>query len=119
MPYKTKKKKKAFAKEYYKKYKINWHKHDIKKKYGLSLDDYLEMVAKQHGVCAVCLQPEISLYKGVVRRLSVDHDHTTNAMRGLLCSKCNTALGLLDEDTVKMQSLIRYIETYKMVDLPK
>lgn len=50
---------------------------------------YDELLASQNGRCAICREPPIS------RRLSVDHDHATNEIRGLLCHKCNRALGSL------------------------
>ena len=52
------------------------------------------MVEKQNGVCAICGNPETATSHGTIRRLSVDHDHETGEVRGLLCSKCNFALGL-------------------------
>src|SRR6266705_6075811 len=55
-------------------------------KRGLSVDDYLHLLEKQNGVCAICFRPE----KGD-KRLAVDHCHVTNVVRGLLCRRCNMA----------------------------
>ena len=60
-----------------------------KKLYGISEERYTELWAQQGGVCAICLQDDEA--KG----LGVDHDHETGEVRGLLCTNCNTALGLL------------------------
>lgn len=69
------------------------HTYQLKKKYGLERDDYYKLLEKQDGKCAICFgQP-----KGK-SRLSVDHCHKTGKIRGLLCSNCNSALGLFKDD---------------------
>lgn len=57
--------------------------------YGLTPAAYDTMLCGQNGVCAICEEPE----KVEGRSLAVDHDHATGAVRGLLCTYCNTALG--------------------------
>ncbi len=74
-----------------------------KKKYGLGGEDYQRMLAQQNGVCAVCKQK-------AQRRLCVDHCHATQKVRGLLCDKCNTALGLLDDDSNRMREAGTYVD---------
>jgi hypothetical protein len=61
----------------------------LKRLYGLSIEQYEAMLSSQGGVCSICG----GLCK---KRLSVDHDHATGQIRGLLCSKCNFAIGLLE-----------------------
>lgn len=58
--------------------------------HGITVDAYQEMFARQRGCCAICDQPQGK------RRLSVDHDHETGKTRGLLCHRCNVALGFLE-----------------------
>lgn len=89
----------------------------LKSMYGLSLAEYNEMLNAQGGVCAICGQPEtIGSKFGHSRTpdctpvLNVDHCHTTGAVRGLLCSPCNQALGLLAEDPDRVKALLKYIE---------
>jgi len=65
--------------------------HHIKRTYGLTLDQYDQMFKAQGGVCAICGEPQLS------RRLAVDHDHEKGHVRGLLCSKCNFKLSVLDD----------------------
>lgn len=61
------------------------------KKYGLSPDQYYELLKSQGNVCAICKKPEPNTHQ--YKRLAVDHCHVTNKVRGLLCSHCNTGLG--------------------------
>ena len=83
------------------------------KKYGVSDKQYEGLLTEQHGVCAICHEPEKAERKtGSPIRLSVDHCHATGKVRGLLCQKCNTALGMLDDSTAKAHSLITYLEQH-------
>lgn len=72
-----------------------------KYKYGLSEDDFQELLAAQDGKCAGC---------GTTEKLCVDHDHETRKVRGLLCRKCNATLGFVNDDPKVLQNLIRYLE---------
>lgn len=65
--------------------------------YKLTLEDYDKILAFQGGVCWACHRPEP--VKG--RRLSVDHDHATGLVRGLLCSRCNPVLGKIERAFVR------------------
>lgn len=58
---------------------------------GLSLAEYTERVNKQGGLCAICSGTS-------ARGLVVDHDHRTNQFRGLICHRCNTAIGMMGDD---------------------
>lgn len=70
----------------------------LKADYGLSRADYDSLVAAQHNLCLICQRPERRKSKfGKVFELSVDHDHETGRVRGLLCFSCNTALGQLGD----------------------
>lgn len=64
-------------------------------KYGITRDDYRDAWYRQGGVCVVCKQPERTARNHL---LSIDHDHETGRFRGLLCSHCNRAIGLLQDD---------------------
>lgn len=60
--------------------------------YGMTLAQYEAMLTAQNNKCLVCGKPES--YPG--RRLAVDHCHTTNKVRGLLCGLCNRTLGVYE-----------------------
>lgn len=72
--------------------------------YGLTFAEYDALHAKDK--CDICGAPG----SGRWRRLHIDHDHTTGIVRGLLCHECNTALGLADEDPVRLRALADYLE---------
>lgn len=80
------------------------------KTYGITLADYWELFAKQRGVCAVCGNEEraFSSKKNGFMLLTVDHDHATGRVRSLLCSACNSAYGLLNEDPERIRLLLNY-----------
>lgn len=75
-------------------------------KYGISPEQYFEMYKKQNGKCLICgCEPKDGEY------LSVDHDNQTGEVRGLLCSKCNTGIGLLGESLMTLGRAIKYLAT--------
>lgn len=79
-------------------------KRHLRVKFGLSEEDYKNLLNKQEGLCAIC--------KNVCktgRRLAVDHNHSTGHVRGLLCTKCNNGLGNFNDDTEVMECAIRYL----------
>lgn len=83
--------------------------------YGLTLAEYEAMVAERDGLCDICHRPETLTQKGRVKRLSVDHDHDTGAVRGLLCSACNRALGFLGDDPERVATAAAYLANRKPV----
>lgn len=83
----------------------------LKTKFGLSLQDYESMLVAQGGLCAICRQPETYVKNGKdVALLGVDHDHTTGAVRGLLCNNCNRGIGLLKDDPLVLRAATVYLE---------
>jgi hypothetical protein len=87
----------------------------LKNKYGLTPEQYDAMLSSQNGVCAICFRPETSKRW---TRLSVDHNHATKQLRGLLCHGCNKALGLLQESTARLNNAIEYLKKYSQGELP-
>lgn len=83
----------------------------LKATYGMSAAQYDAMVAGQGGVCSACLLPPSGRGpKGRPPRLHIDHDHVTGRVRGLLCGKCNQALGLLRDSGAVAARLAAYVE---------
>ncbi len=98
--------------------KYNGRKRTLMERYGITVDDYNMLLSKQKGLCDVCGNPETATRKsrsGTVRllQLSVDHNHKTGKVRGLLCSKCNLAIACLKENVEYMANAISYIEKHK------
>jgi len=95
-------------KEYARKRHIENGAADGLRKYGLTVEAYNAMLAQQGGGCAICGGGPNS--RG--RRFAVDHCHGTGRVRGLLCSKCNTALGLLDDDPLRCEAAAAYLRKH-------
>ena len=74
----------------------------LKNLYNITPEDYEDMFQRAGGTCEACGDPPQH------QRLSVDHDHKTGMVRGLLCSRCNTAYGYLREDVWRIQGLLKY-----------
>lgn len=89
-------------------HKTNVWRYWLRQRYGISPNDYDQMLKQQGGVCAICDQPESRRHRGKLTSLAVDHDHHTGRVRGLLCSKCNMKLGALVDDPGWLQRAIEY-----------
>lgn len=79
-------------------------------KYGLELVQVEAMLEAQNGLCAICEAPIIL---GGRSGAKVDHDHKTNRVRGLLCSRCNVALGSFRDDPKILAAAITYLANGK------
>jgi len=84
-------------------------KGNLRRRFGLTPEQYADMVVAQNGRCAVCFRPETAVNQYGVKALAVDHDHSTGVVRGLLCMRCNIVLGLVKDDTDILQSAIEYL----------
>ena len=75
-------------------------------KYGITLDDYNNLIKSQNYQCAICktVDPGVG-----INRFHVDHNHSTGVVRGLLCSNCNRALGQFKDDISILESAAEYI----------
>lgn len=103
------------SKKYHQEYNKKNRDRITARRHGLTVEQYQDLITKQHGVCAVCYKPETTVHGSSkkIQPLAIDHNHTTGEVRGLLCAKCNTALGLLDESCERAQALISYLERFK------
>jgi len=87
----------------------------LKRKFGITVEQYDALLEAQHGMCLTCDA------KPTDRRLAVDHDHNCcpgqktcgKCIRGLLCSNCNTALGLIKERQDVLYNMLQYLRGYK------
>ncbi len=97
------------------------HSH-LKQKFNLTHNDYEQMLALQNGLCAICKQPET--LKGrkskrfpehavLVKRLSVDHNHSSGKIRELLCHNCNVLLGNAKDSIKILQDAISYLKKHE------
>jgi hypothetical protein len=78
-------------------------KHKLMQHYGITEEQYQELLKKQNGVCALCCKlPDSN------RRLAVDHNHKTGKIRGLLCSRCNNLLGQIERLNYSVLALYLY-----------
>lgn len=79
-------------------------------KYGLEPAEYQALLERQGGVCAICRRPETAVLRGRNKALCVDHDHVTDRVRGLLCFRCNLAIGYLSDDPERARAAADYLE---------
>lgn len=86
--------------------KVRWQV--IKRKYGISENEYLEMLKKQNGGCAICGAKDAKHWE--TNNLLIDHCHTKGNVRGLLCNRCNTTLGLVSDDITILKRMITYLK---------
>lgn len=84
---------------------------NLRAKYGIGLDEYNTLLAKQGGVCAICEQPEWVKHgkSGKIAPLAVDHCHDTGRVRGLLCFSCNVALGKFKDSPELLKKALDYV----------
>lgn len=79
----------------------------LRHSFGISLKEYQELLKQQGGVCAVCGGTDKE------KNLAVDHDHKTGRIRGLLCGRCNPALGFCQDSPEILKKLIDYLNQTK------
>lgn len=97
---------KAYLKEYEKRYReAGKREYSFVKNYGLTKEQYLQMLKAQGGRCKICGVDSTILKK----KLSIDHNHKTSKVRGLLCDACNCGIGHFKDDPLLMTKAIEYI----------
>lgn len=80
---------------------------DLIRRYGISEKDYQNILSRQQHSCALCDNDSSS--NG---RLAVDHDHSSGAIRGLLCTQCNVAIAMMGDSSKTAQRMIDYLERF-------
>lgn len=81
----------------------------LKARFGITQEIYDEMLAAQSGKCLVCDATESCLG----HKLAVDHNHTTGAVRGLLCKACNVGIGSMGDDAARVERAAQYLRSYQ------
>lgn len=99
-----------YEKDKYQKYKTETRERHLKRKYGISLENYNDMLKEQNNKCAICGDDESYQFKSVFH---VDHSHETGEVRGLLCRGCNHMLGVVRDDPQILQNAIKYLSSRK------
>ena len=87
--------------------KINSKRQSLRKRYGLTESMWELMFSFQNGLCAICQTRPAK---------SVDHDHDTETVRGLLCDQCNFGLGNFKDNPTLLQRAIDYLDETKMYE---
>lgn len=72
--------------------------------YGISLVEYESLLKEQKGACAICKQNRV---RPQDQRMSIDHDHKTGQVRGILCMQCNTFLGKYEKFKKKAETYLK------------
>lgn len=100
----------ARTKEWATQHPEEWERHRrrswLKRKYGITPEDYDRILAAQGGVCAICRTPPPDP-RGF--RMHVDHDHESGRVRGILCGPCNQGIGNLGDDVERLRAAIKYL----------
>lgn len=86
-------------------WRVNNRDSILRSRYGITAKQYDDMFEKQQGCCAICTTHATHLRK----KLHIDHCHRTGKVRGLLCIKCNMAIGLLKDDKRKVLKVCEYL----------
>lgn len=85
----------------------------LRKKYGIGLEEFRAMHTQQEGKCAICGQEEAARGRhGAVKTLAVDHDHLTGHARALLCQACNQMLGNCRDDRRVLLAAVAYLDKH-------
>lgn len=86
--------------------KIRERKEKLKKRYNITEEEYQMLLKFQKNGCKICGNKKTEAN----RKMSVDHCHKTNKVRGLLCDQCNRGLGMFKDDVLTLQRAIYYLE---------
>ena len=106
-PIKAKRRIKEYRNKHPDRVKQTARKVHLMKKFGITQEDYLQILAQQNGVCAICGHPPKK------RNLAIDHDHKTGKIRGLLCYMCNYGLGVFRDDIKRLKAAANYLIKYQ------
>lgn len=108
----TQEDKNEYVKRFRSSFPMEWKDGELRSKYGINLAEYTAMAIAQNGKCAICEKEETEERSGKLRALAVDHNHSTGAVRGLLCQSCNKMIGLACDDVTVLAKAISYLDKH-------
>ena len=87
----------------------------LKNRYGITPEQYTEILEKQNGKCAICGNEETAKHhkSKKVQKLAVDHCYKSGKVRGILCQDCNRGIGKFHDDISILENAIKYLILYK------
>ena len=85
----------------------------LKYRYGITVEEYKNFLNLQGGCCSICKTKNPAQKRKQSNYFCVDHCHETGKVRGLLCSTCNTALGLLGDNKDNLLEAIKYLSRFE------
>jgi len=83
----------------------------IMKRYGLTFADVDRMWVAQEGKCGIC---DVAIPRRYGKGMTIDHDHGTGSVRGLLCNRCNRAIELFEDSVGLLRESARWIESHQL-----
>lgn len=102
---------KKWRKDNPQKYKDQKRRATLRREYNITKEEYDSMNNKQRGVCAICSGDNSGSTK--FQFLVVDHDHSSGYVRGLLCSRCNMALGGFRDSPDMLHNALEYLDQFR------
>lgn len=91
-------------------YRYWWY---LQRKFGITVADYEATLARQGGGCAICGTKIEMVRKGRRVRFAVDHCHSTDEVRGILCTSCNNGLGRFKDNPDYLEAAAKYLRNHR------
>ncbi len=87
------------------------------RRYGLTPEEYIEKVSKPCEICGDLLPVKTLISGRIITKMTIDHCHSTNKVRGTLCAHCNSGLGDFRDSAERLRSAADYLERYAALSL--
>jgi len=101
-----------------KEFSLSYSEMDMRRKYGIGLHEYSQMLLSQNGQCAICGTMDAGTRDGKAKAFAIDHDHKTGKVRALLCESCNTGLGKFKDDVTILLKAADYLRLHSIPGNP-